>query len=94
MPAWSGSGWLLSRANSTDLFEAGRLRAVDAGLAPDPETVDEARANPEVLATTGGWLAQMLAGQGLSAVTVAVDPGVFRGVLPLPVSVLKGVGPS
>jgi pimeloyl-ACP methyl ester carboxylesterase len=24
---------------------------------------------------------------------VAIDPGVFRGVLPLPVSVLKGVGP-
>jgi pimeloyl-ACP methyl ester carboxylesterase len=43
--------------------------------------------------STGGLLAQMLAGQGLSAVTVAIDPGVFRGVLPLPVSVLKGVGP-
>ena len=35
----------------------------------------------------------MLAGQGLSAVTVAIDPGVFRGVLPLPLSVLRGVGP-
>ena len=43
--------------------------------------------------STGGLLAQMLAGQGLSAVTVAIDPGVFRGVLPLPFSVLKGVGP-
>ena len=35
----------------------------------------------------------MLAGRGLSAATVAIDPGVFRGVLPLPASVLKGVGP-
>src|SRR5262245_24504756 len=43
--------------------------------------------------STGGLLAQMLAGSGLSAVTVAIDPGVFRGVLPLPASVLKGVGP-
>jgi non-heme chloroperoxidase len=43
--------------------------------------------------STGGLLAEMLAGQGLSAVTVAIDPGVFRGVLPLPLSVLKGVGP-
>jgi non-heme chloroperoxidase len=43
--------------------------------------------------STGGLLAQMLAGQGLSAATVAIDPGVFRGVLPLPASVLKGVGP-
>src|SRR2546427_4500636 len=32
-------------------------------------------------------------GRGLSAATVAIDPGVFRGVLPLPASVLKGVGP-
>jgi pimeloyl-ACP methyl ester carboxylesterase len=43
--------------------------------------------------STGGLLAQMLAGNGLSAVTVAIDPGVFRGVLPLPASVLRGVGP-
>jgi pimeloyl-ACP methyl ester carboxylesterase len=35
----------------------------------------------------------MLAGRGLSAATVAIDPGPFRGVLPLPGSVLKGVGP-
>jgi pimeloyl-ACP methyl ester carboxylesterase len=43
--------------------------------------------------STGGLVAQMLAGQGLSAATVAIDPGVFRGVLPLPLSVLRGVGP-
>ncbi|MFL5778384.1 MAG: alpha/beta hydrolase [Chloroflexota bacterium] len=43
--------------------------------------------------STGGLLAEMLAGRGLSAATVAIDPGVFRGVLPLPVSVLRGVGP-
>jgi non-heme chloroperoxidase len=43
--------------------------------------------------STGGLLAQMLAGQGRSAATVAIDPGVFRGVLPLPWSVLRGVGP-
>jgi non-heme chloroperoxidase len=99
----------------------------EAGYAPltpdwpdDPETVEGARAEPEILAkktlkqvadhtteiinaldkkpavmghSTGGLLAQMLAGRGLSAATVAIDPGVFRGVLPLPVSVLKGVGP-
>src|SRR5215468_6822630 len=43
--------------------------------------------------STGGLLAEMLAGRGLAAATVAIDPGVFRGVLPLPGSVLKGVGP-
>jgi non-heme chloroperoxidase len=39
--------------------------------------------------STGGLLAQILAGRGLSAATVAIDPGPFRGVLPLPVSTLK-----
>jgi len=39
--------------------------------------------------STGGLLAQMIAGRGLSAATVAIDPGPFRGVLPLPPSTLK-----
>jgi pimeloyl-ACP methyl ester carboxylesterase len=43
--------------------------------------------------STGGLLAQMLAGRGLSRATVAIDPGVFRGVLPLPPSAIKVVGP-
>ena len=43
--------------------------------------------------STGGLLAQMLAGRGLSAATVAIDPGVFRGVLPLPLPVLRSSGP-
>ena len=43
--------------------------------------------------STGGLLAEILAGRGLAKTTVAIDPGVFRGVLPLPLVVLKGVGP-
>jgi pimeloyl-ACP methyl ester carboxylesterase len=58
------------------------------------EIVDALDKKPAVIGhSTGGLLAQMLAGRGLSAATVAIDPGVFRGVLPLPGSVLKGVGP-
>src|SRR3982074_272485 len=37
----------------------------------------------------GGLLVQILAGRGLAAVTVAIDPAPFRGVLPLPLSSLK-----
>src|SRR4051794_11459164 len=37
----------------------------------------------------GGLLAQILAGRGLSAVSVAIDPAPFRGVLPLPISALR-----
>jgi pimeloyl-ACP methyl ester carboxylesterase len=43
--------------------------------------------------STGGLLAQMIADRGLSAVTVAIDPGPFRGVLPLPVSTLRVSAP-
>jgi pimeloyl-ACP methyl ester carboxylesterase len=94
-----------------------------AGYAPltpswpdDPETVEEARANPDVFAnkkvgqvadhvadvigklttkpavmghSTGGLIAQIIAGRGLSAATVAIDPGPFRGVLPLPLTTLR-----
>ena len=41
----------------------------------------------------GGLLAQILAGRGLSAATVAVAPAPFRGVLPLPISALKSAWP-
>jgi len=114
--------WLLpgSWASWADFFKQVGYAPLTPDWPDDPETVKEARANPDVLAkktleqvadhtteiindldkkpavighSTGGLLAQMLAGQGLSAATVAIDPGVFRGVLPLPVSVLRGVGP-
>jgi len=114
--------WLLpsSWAKWADLFKEAGYMPLTPDWPDDPQTVEGARAEPEVLAkktleqvadhtteiinaldkkpavighSTGGLLAQMLAGRGLSAATVAIDPGVFRGVLPLPGSVLKGVGP-
>jgi pimeloyl-ACP methyl ester carboxylesterase len=86
----------------------------------DPETVAEARENPDALAdnslgrivdhaaeviaaldrkpavmghSTGGLMVQLIADRGISAVTVAIDPGPFRGVLPLPLSALKSGSP-
>jgi non-heme chloroperoxidase len=41
----------------------------------------------------GGLLAQIVAGRGLSAATVAIDSAPFRGVLPLPVSALRSSSP-
>jgi pimeloyl-ACP methyl ester carboxylesterase len=97
-------------------FEEAGYAALTPSWPDDPETVEEARANPEVLAkknlklvadhtadvigrldkkpavmghSTGGLLAQMIADRGLSAATVAIDPGPFRGVLPLPISTLR-----
>ncbi len=41
----------------------------------------------------GGLLAQIVAGRGLSACTVAIDAAPFRGVLPLPLSSLRSAFP-
>jgi non-heme chloroperoxidase len=114
--------WLLPSSwdNWADFFQQSGYAPLTPDWPDDPETVEGARAEPEILAkktlkqvadhttdvinaldkkpaimghSTGGLLAQMLAGRGLSAVTVAIDPGIFRGVLPLPVSTLKVAGP-
>jgi non-heme chloroperoxidase len=37
----------------------------------------------------GGLIAQILAGRGLSAATVAVNPAPFKGVLPLPLAAIR-----
>ena len=90
------------------------------GWPDDPETVEEAKAHPEVFAgkwigqvadhfeaiirgldrkpavvghSFGKLLTQILAGRGLAAVSVAIDPTLFRGVLPLPISALKSAFP-
>jgi pimeloyl-ACP methyl ester carboxylesterase len=114
--------WLLPSSwdNWADFFQRADYAPLTPDWPDDPETVEDARANPEVLAkktlgqvadhttevidklekkpavmghSTGGLLAQMLAGRGLSAATVAIDPGPFRGVLPLPVSALRSSFP-
>jgi pimeloyl-ACP methyl ester carboxylesterase len=41
----------------------------------------------------GGLLTQILAGRGLAAASVAIDPAPFRGVLPLPISALRSSRP-
>jgi non-heme chloroperoxidase len=58
------------------------------------EVIGELDRKPAVIGHSfGGLLTQILAGRGLSAVSVAIDPAPFRGVLPLPISALKSSGP-
>ena len=58
------------------------------------EVIGQLKKKPAVIGHSfGGLIAQMLAGRGLSAATVAIDPAPFRGVLPLPVSALKAASP-
>ena len=114
--------WLLPSSwdNWATLFDEAGYAPVTPVWPDDPETVEEARANPDVFGgktlaqvadhtadvigsldkkpavlghSTGGLVAQIIAGRGLSAATVAIDPGPFRGVLPVPVSALKSAAP-
>ncbi len=56
--------------------------------------ISELKKPPAVIGHSfGGLMAQILAGRGLSRVTVAIDPAPFRGVLPLPISALKSAWP-
>ena len=58
------------------------------------EVIGQLEAKPAVIGHSfGGLLAQVIAGRGLSAATVAIDPAPFRGVLPLPLSALKSASP-
>ena len=114
--------WLLPSSwdRWTPVFGSAGYATLAPGWPDDPETVEEANADPEVFArkslgqvldhylevigrlqkkpaiighSFGGLIAQMLAGRGRSAATVAIDPAPFRGVLPLPVSALKSASP-
>jgi non-heme chloroperoxidase len=114
--------WLLPSSwdRWATVFEKAGYTALTPGWPDDPQTVEEANANPEVFAhktigqvadhfgevigklkkkpavighSFGGLLAQIIAGRGLAAVSVAIDPAPFRGVLPLPVSALKSSRP-
>src|SRR5215470_1153011 len=110
--------WLLPTSwdRWATLFEEAGYSAVTAGWPDDPQTVEEAKAHPEVFArksigqiadhveelirkldrkpaiighSFGGLLTQLLAGRGLSAASVAIDPAPFRGVVPLSIFVLR-----
>src|SRR4051794_38685611 len=114
--------WLLPSSwdNWAQLFEEAGYAPVTPSWPDDPETIEAARANPDVFAnktlkqiadhtaavigrldkkpavmghSTGGLLTYMIADRGLSAASVAIDPGPFRGVLPLPISPLRAAGP-
>ena len=110
--------WLLPSSwdRWATIFEDAGYTALTPGWPDDPETVQEANANPEVFAhktvgqvadhyeavtgrlarkpavighSFGGLVTQIVAGRGLAAVSVAIDPAPFRGVLPLPISSLR-----
>jgi non-heme chloroperoxidase len=91
-PDWPDDPATVEQARATPEVFAGKT--LEQVADHTTEIIHALDKKPAVMGhSTGGLLAQMLAGRGLSGATVAIDPGVFRGVLPLPASVLRGVGP-
>ena len=91
-PGWPDDPQTVAEARAHPEVFAGRSVAQVADHMSD--VVRGLSKRPAVIGHSfGGLLAQMLAGRGLSAVTVAIDPAPFRGVLPLPFSALKAASP-
>jgi non-heme chloroperoxidase len=56
--------------------------------------ITELDRSPAVIGhSTGGLIAQKIAGEGVASVTVSIDNAPFKGVLPLPASSLKSAAP-
>jgi non-heme chloroperoxidase len=93
MPGWPDDPETVAEAGEHPEVFAGKsigqvadhFASVAGGLAVKPVIIGH---------SFGGLLAQILAGRGLAAVSVAIDPAPFRGVLPLPVSALRSASPA
>ena len=92
MPDWPDDPATVAEANANPAVMANKT----VGQVADhfSAVIAQLERKPAVIGHSfGGLLAQILAGRGLSAVTVAIDPAPFRGVLPLPFSALKAAWP-
>jgi non-heme chloroperoxidase len=87
-PGWPDDPATVAEANANPEVFANK----SVGQVADHFTQIAQRLNrkPAVIGHSfGGLLAQIVAGRGESAATVAIDAAPFRGVLPLPVSALR-----
>jgi non-heme chloroperoxidase len=91
-PEWPDDPETVGEANAhPDVFAHKTIGQVADHFA---EAIGMLQKKPAVIGHSfGGLLAQILAGRGLSAATVAIDPAPFRGVLPLPFSALQSAWP-
>jgi non-heme chloroperoxidase len=91
-PAWPDDPDTVAQARAhPEVFAGKKVGQVADHFAA---VVEQLTKKPAVIGHSfGGLLAQMVAGRGLAAATVAIDPAPFRGVLPLPLSALKAASP-
>ena len=91
-PSWPDDPETVEEANhDPEVFAHKRIKQVTDHYA---DAIRQLKTKPAVVGHSfGGLIAQQLAGLGVAAVTVAIDPAPFRGVLPLPLSALKAASP-
>ena len=91
-PGWPDDPDTVAEANAHPEVFAGKTISQVADHYD--ELIAKLTTRPAVIGHSfGGLLTQILAGRGRAAVSVAIDPAPFRGVLPLPISALKSSAP-
>ena len=91
-PGWPDDPTTVAEAYEHPEVFAGK--SISDVAAYQQAVIERLVAKPAVIGHSfGGVLVQILAGRGLAAATVAVDPAPSRGVLPLPVAALKAAAP-
>lgn len=87
-PGWPDDPETVEAANDDpDVFARKRIKQVTQYYT---DAIHQLKRKPIIIGHSfGGLIAQQLADEGVAAVTVAIDPTGFRGVLPLPLSELK-----
>src|SRR6202140_679250 len=91
-PGWPNDPETVGEANKHPEVFAGKT----IGQVADhyAEVIGQLKQKPAMIGHSfGGLITQIVAGRGLAAATVAIDPAPFRGVLPLPFSALKAASP-
>jgi non-heme chloroperoxidase len=92
-PGWPDDPLTVEEANAHPEVFAGK--SVGDVAAHYESIITQLNHTPVIIGHSfGGLIAQILAGRGLAAATVAVDPAPFRGVLPLPISALRAARPA
>jgi pimeloyl-ACP methyl ester carboxylesterase len=87
-----------------ELFRQAGYEPVAPGWPGIPDTVEDARANPDSIAALparpvlighsfGGMIAEKLLGEDYGVAAVAIDAAQIKGVLPLPLSALRSTLP-
>lgn len=91
-PGWPDDPETVEQANQDpDALAHKRIKQVTGHYV---DAIRQLKVKPAVVGHSfGGLIAEQLAGEGVSAATVAISPAQFRGVLPVPLAAVKAASP-